>query len=121
MRNMKFTILLLAALLALLPVASLARATSESDSLRNRSNARLTTAPIGSASSLDTIEINGTTAGRQGLLWNGDIIQAAPGAAVQVSLAAVGQLTLRGGSSVRLAADTTSRVLLATVVNGEVN
>ena len=80
MRNTKFTILLLAALLALLPVASLARVTSENESLRNHSMTRLTTAPIGSVSSLDTIEINGTEAGRQGLLWNGDVVQAAPGA-----------------------------------------
>ncbi len=116
MRKLPITIFLLALSLAFAPVASLARLVP----VRAGSSSSLITAPIGSVASLETVAINGNQAGRQGLLWNGDIVQAAPGASVQVLLASIGNITLRGGSAVKLAANGATHDLLATVLNGEI-
>ncbi|MBS1812070.1 MAG: hypothetical protein JST84_28160 [Acidobacteria bacterium] len=121
MRKLKFTIFLLAFALALMPVVSLAGASRVNDRSNDRSATRLTAAPIGSVESMEAIEINGNEAGRQGLLWNGDTVQAASGASAQVMLATIGNITLRGGATVKLAADTVSHAMLASLVNGEVS
>lgn len=119
MRKLPFTIFLLALSLALGPVATLARVVPDNENFRV--STRLTTAPIGSVTSLETVAINGSEAGRQGLLWNGDVVRAAPGASAQVLLASIGHITIRGGSSIKLAADTATHALLATVLNGEMS
>lgn len=119
MRKLQLSIVLLALLLVLGPVGSLARTESEAE--RYRTGTKLPAAPIGSVSSLEAVAINGNNAGRQGLLWNGDVIHTAPGASAQVLLGAVGSITLRGGSAVKVASDAITHALFATILNGEMS
>jgi hypothetical protein len=119
MRKFKFTKLLLVGWLALLPLATTARANHPPFNGAAANPARLTAAPIGTVESFSAFEINGTATRQRGLLWNGDIVQAAPGTSAQVSLSSLGQLTLRGGSAVKLVADAEAHTLTAAMLNGE--
>lgn len=120
MKTLQAPIYFLAVALTLAPVTSLAHNEAEA----NRplpSAAPLLRSPIGSVVSLESVAINGNGAGRQGLLWNGDVVQAAPGASAQVQLTAIGQVTVRGGSAVKLTADAQQHLLLASVLSGDMS
>jgi hypothetical protein len=121
MRKLKFLNLLLAVSLALAPLVAWAQTKPKNNDLSISSMARMNAAPIGSIESMEALQINGSAAGRQTLLWNGDVVQTSPTTPAQVLLASIGNLTLRGGSAVKFVADPNSQALVATMIEGEMS
>lgn len=84
-------------------------------------------APIGTIDAPDFVIVNGRARAGRGAVWDGELLQVPPGASAQVSLTAVGRVTLAGGAVVQLGAVTTAagaqaqRVLTAAVVSGEIS
>lgn len=73
-----------------------------------------------------SVEINGRMARDEQVIWNGDLIEAAGDAGARVLLDSLGQVALRSGARVRLAAtiaklnDSFTRpVLIATLISGD--
>ncbi len=95
--------------------------------LRNNSAAT----PIGTIESTGAVLINGRAANGKNVVWDGELLQAPANASAAVTLAALGQVKLRGGSLVRLSAasaangngvasEQSRRMLVATVFNGQI-
>jgi hypothetical protein len=118
MRKHQFTNILLILSLLLAPVTLLARSESAATTPPTTTP---TAVPIGSVESLESIQINGSPSGQQSVVWNGDLVRAAAGASAQVMLSAIGKVTLRGGSTVKLTTNAETNTLRADILNGELN
>jgi hypothetical protein len=95
------------------------------NTVASNTNNNATATPIGTVEATGTILINGRAAQGRQSLWDGELLQAAPGARAAIKLEALGQLTLAGGSLVRVATATNAneharRTLLASVYQGQV-
>jgi len=82
---------------------------------------------IGTVESLNAMRINGRVVRGKELIWDGELLQAPADSGIRVALDAIGQVTLTGGSVARLATATTRlddqtsrRVLVATLISGDV-
>jgi hypothetical protein len=82
--------------------------------------------PAGAIESLGTIRINGRIAQTGAMLWGGELLQAPPIESARVSLNEVGQISLQGGSTVKLVSVLTNRegalsskTLVADLIAGE--
>lgn len=117
MKKNKFTKYLIIAALMLAQTAPVTFADSDKSGFKFPTT--ITAAPIGSAETIGSLEINGRYVGQQGMLWNGDVVSAATGNTAAVSLSSIGSITLRGGSAVKLATDTKTSALIATIISGE--
>jgi hypothetical protein len=98
---------------------------ASSNTAASVTNNTTTATPIGTVEASGTILINGRAAQGKNDIWDGELLQAAPGARASVRLEALGQLTLAGGSLVRVATAATAgenarRTLIASVYNGQV-
>jgi len=83
---------------------------------------------IGRAESLTAMRINGRVAHSKELIWDGELLEAPAESSVRVALDAIGQITLSRGTIVRLNAARarldgrqSRRVLVATLIRGEVS
>ncbi len=109
--------------LILSPLAVPLQAWAALNTAANITNNNTTATPIGTVEATGTILINGRAVQGKNALWDGELLQAAPGARASVKLEALGQLTLAGGSLVRVATaanENTRRTLVASVYNGQV-
>ena len=83
MKKNKFTKYLIIAALMLAQTAPVTFADSDKSGFKFPTT--ITTAPIGSAETIGSLEINGRYVGQQGMLWNGDVVSAATGNTAAVS------------------------------------
>ncbi len=85
-----------------------------------------TLAPIGTFKSSRAIIINGRPVENHGALWDGELLHTPEGSTTQAELDGIGQVTLGGGTMVKLTANAVTaepgdqrRLLTASIVSGE--
>jgi hypothetical protein len=124
MMKSKFTATTLSALLVLsmvaltIPRSAYAENKDEETIIRLRANPGL--APMGKLFALGAVAINGKTASGDQTLWGGEMLQSFAGNA-SVNIDALGQMSLKRGAVVRLATASSNAVLVASLLNGDLN
>jgi hypothetical protein len=109
--------------LVLSPLAAPLQAWAAANTATHVSNNNTTATPIGTVEATGTILINGRATQGKNAVWDGELLQAAPGARASVKFEALGQLTLAGGSLVRVAtaaSENARRTLVTSVYSGQI-